>query len=380
MTRSALSIITIAIISLLSACGGGGGGGGGGSSGPSLDTQASITGANYDQVAGLAVRSNLLVADSPNYNNGYPAAVIGGFQPTTVNVMNLSRVQLAEMQKSRPLNGSELPIGVRPVGDAGDSTCPLGGTMNKTYTDALGAADTDLDPVANDKLVINYTNCRVNLLQEANNCLTISEPNKEVTLNGTVTTLIASVTSVAVYAAKLSYSNLKVEAVRNNAPVSSTVNGSINIALAATSPQITLSTAGSEILRTQTGSEVEQLSNALIRYDDNQQGCGPAAPNNSYAILPGSTGRVASSLLGYVDVSVTTALTGNSASGNSGFPGAGSVRVDGSGGTNMTISALNDAGEVQLAINGTNVNCPPNVKPKWSDVFAENLRNPLGCQ
>ena len=155
MTRNSLSICALATTALLSACGGGGGGGGGGSS-VSLDTPASITGANFSEIASLVVSSNLLVADSPNYNEGYPAAVIGGPQPTTVNVMNLSRMQLAEVKKVTPaeVTGPELPIGVRPVADEVDTPCSGGGTKTKRYTNAAGGPDTDLDPVTGDKLVI----------------------------------------------------------------------------------------------------------------------------------------------------------------------------------------------------------------------------------
>ena len=97
MIRNSLSIGALAMTAFLSACGGGGGGGGGTAT---IDTPVSITGANFARVASLAVRSNLIVADSPNFNEGYPAAVVASapccnesFKPVVMSVcVNWSRM------------------------------------------------------------------------------------------------------------------------------------------------------------------------------------------------------------------------------------------------------------------------------------------------
>ncbi len=377
MTRSALSIFALATTAFLSACGGGGGGGGG-NNGPTLDTPVSITGTNYDKIASLAVRSNLLVADSPNFNNGYPAAVIGVAAPTSVNVMNLTRMQLVEIKKpiAASFPGFELPAGVL-ITDQGQTPCDSG-TKTKTYTNAAGGADTDLDPVVGDKLEIVYNNCKLNLTKEANNCVLVLEPDHNITLNGKVTTVITAVTSPSVYTAKLTYEGLGVAGTRSNQNFSSTVNGKLVIALSATSPQITLSTEGGDTLSTSEAGETDRLSNAVIQYDDNQQGCGPGAPNNDYVIRAGSHGKVANSNLGYVNASVVTDLGGNSASGDKGFPSSGSVLIQSDDGTKMTITTQNADGSVQLSINNSVATCAQ--PPKWSDVFNGLLRQqPLSC-
>jgi hypothetical protein len=382
MTRTALSIFALATTAFFSACGGGGGGGGGGSSGPTLDTPVSITSANYSKVASLAVRSNLLVADSPNFNNGYPAAVIGVAPPTSVNVMNLTRMQLVEIKKpiaaSSP--GFELPAGVIP--DQGQQPCGATadfGTRTKTYTNAAGGVDEDLAPVIGDKLEIVYNNCKLNLTKEANNCVLVLESDRNITLNGKVTTVITAVNSPSVYTAKLTYEGLGVAGTRNSQSYSSTINGKLVIALSATSPQITLSTEGSDTLSTSDGVETDRLSNAVIQYDDNQQGCVPAAPNNDYVIRAGSRGKVANSNLGYVNASVATDLVGNSRTGDKGFPSSGSVLVQSDDGTRMTMSTLTPDGTVQLSINNSVVSCAQ--PPKWSDVFNDVLRAaPISCQ
>ncbi len=382
MTRTALSIIALAMTTLISACGGGGGGGGG-NNGPTLDTPISITAANYSQVASLAVRSNLLVADSPNYNYGYPAAVIGVAPPTSVNVMNLTRMQLVEIKKpiaaSSP--GFELPAGVL-ITDQGQQPCGATadfGTRTKTYTNATGGADTDLEPVAGDKLEIVYNNCKLNLTNEANNCVLVLESDRNITLNGKVTTVITTASSPSVYTAKLTYEDLGVAGTRNNQNFSSTVNGKLVIALSTTSPQITLSTEGSDTLSTSDASGTDRLSNAVIQYNDNQQGCVPGVPNNDYVIRAGSHGKVANSNLGYVNASVATDLVGNSASGDKGFPSSGSVLVQSDDGTKMTIATQSADGTVQLSINNSTVTCA--VQPKWSDVFNDVLKPaPLSCQ
>ena len=109
MIRNSLSICALATTAFLSACGGGGGGGSGGGT-ATIDTPVNISGANFARVASLAVRSNLIVADSPNYNEGYPAAVVASAPLPSVNVMNLSRMQLVEIKdrKSTRLNSSHV--------------------------------------------------------------------------------------------------------------------------------------------------------------------------------------------------------------------------------------------------------------------------------
>ena len=367
MTRNSRSICSLAITAFLSACGGGGGGGGGGGT-ATIDTPVSITGANFARVASLAVRSNLIVADSPNFNEGYPAAVVGNAPPPSINLMNLSRMQLAEINKVKPseMISAEAPIGVRPIIDSGSTPCALGGTKLKTYTD-----DGDLDTRnVNDKMVIEYTNCKLDLQQEANNCLSISETDKTVTLNGTVETLITAATSSTVFTSQLTYTNLNFTTARGTA----TINGKLLISLAAASPQITLTTVSGSPLTTSSGGVTERLQNATILYNDNQQACSVTDPsNNQYTILAGTTGQVASSDLGYVTVTVASDLVGDSDSPGGGFPDAGSIGIASDNGSNMTITAAGNS-TATVVVNGTAISCPPT----WLQIFSGNL--PAGCQ
>ena len=364
MTRNSLSIGALAMTAFLSACGGGGGGGGGGGT-ATIDTEAQIDDNNFARVASLAVRSNLIVADSPNFNEGYPAAVVANAPPPSVNVMNLSRMQLVEINKVTPseMISAEAPIGVRPITDGGTRRdCQLGGTKFKTYTD-----DGDLDTrTVNDKLVIEYINCKLDLQQEANNCLSISEPNKTVTLNGTVETLITAATSTTVFTSQLTYTNLNFAIDGRGA---ATINGKLLISLAA-SPQITLTTVSGSPLTTSSGGVTERLQNATIRYNDNQQGCSVTDPNNNqYTILAGTTGQVASSDLGFVNVTVAADLVGDSdsPSPDSGFPISGSIDIDGAGESKIHIDA---AGSGTADVK---VNAKEKCKLRWIDIFNNTL-------
>ena len=369
MTRSALSIITIAIISLLSACGGGGGGGGGGGSSVDINTQTSITNTNFGEVAGLAVRSNLIVADSPNYNEGFPATVVGETPRNSVNVMNMSRMQLVEISKVKP---SEMVSAVLPIGAApqnGPSNCgatAAEGTKTKTYIDS----DNELiTRNVDDKLTIDYSGCKLDLQQEAQNCVQVSDRPNNLTLNGRVETLITGV-SGADYTTQLTYTNLVVTGTRG----SSTINGNIVISVVEGTPKtITLTIGDIAGLTTKTGNETERLRSATIKYTDDQQGCATAASNNAYTILNTVTqGEVASSVLGFVNVNVTADLIGDSDI-DSGFPSSGSFHIAGAGGTNLDIVAAG-GGKATVKIN--NNNACANAQT-WNDLF-QGL--PGGCK
>ena len=366
MTRNSLSICALAMTAFLSACGGGGGGGGGGGT-ATIDTEAQIDDNNFARVASLAVRSNLIVADSPNYNEGYPAAIVGNAPPSSINLMNLSRMQLVEIIKVKPseMISAEAPIGVRPITDSGPTPCALGGTKLKTYTD-----DGDLDTRnVNDKLVIEYTNCKLDLQQEANNCLSISETDKTVTLNGTVETLITVATSTTEFTSQLTYTNLNFTTARGTA----TINGKLLISLAAVSPQITLTTVSGSPLTTSSGGVTERLQNATIRYNDNQQACGVTDPiNNRYTILAGTTGQVASSDLGYVTVTVASDLVGDSDSPGGGFPDSGIIEIRSDDASRMKITAAGNS-TATVEVNNT----PRPCTPTWLQIFNDTL--PSGC-
>ena len=370
MIRNSLSICALAITAFLSACGGGGGGGSGGGGGTAtIDTPISI-GANFARVASLAVRSNLIVADSPNYNEGYPAAVVASAPLPSVNVMNLSRMQLVEINKVKlnEMVGAQLPIGAAPVpattncGAAGD------GTKTKTFVDS----DNDLTTRnVGDKLTIVYSGCKLVLQQEAQNCVLISAPDKIVTLNGTVETEIKAFTSPTVYTSQLTYTNLNVSTARG----ASTINGKLLISLADVSPtKITLTSVSGSPLTQAGGGVTERLRNATIQYNDNQQGCDPTvANNNSYTILATTTAEVASSDLGFVTVSVTTPLTGDSDSPGGGFPEVGSINIASDDGSKMTIEAAGNS-KANVVVNGTAITCTPT----WLQIFEGTL--PAGCR
>ena len=372
MNRYPMNCFALALIVTLAACGGGGGGGGGGSGGGggvNIDTPVSITGSNFSQVASLAVRSNLIVADSPNYNEGYPAGAVGNAPLPSVNVMNLSRVQLVEINKVKPneMVSAELPIGAAPVG--GTTNCASGGTKTKTFTDD----DNNLTTLrVGDKLVIDYANCAFALQQEANNCVLISETNKNVTLKGAVETQITEVTSPLVYKSQLTYTNLVVTTARGTA----TINGKLLISLAAGPPQITLTSVDGSPLTQAVGGVTERLRVATIQYNDDQQGCDVNIPNNNnYTIFNTTRGEVASSDLGFVNFTVPINLVGDSDSAGGGFPEAGTVRIDGAGGTFMTIVAAGGS-TANVTINGRAVSCP--TTPTWLQIFNGQLAA-AGC-
>ena len=368
MTRNSLSICSLAITAFLSACGGGGGGGGGGGT-ATIDTPVSITGANFARVASLAVRSNLIVADSPNFNEGYPAAVVASAPLPSVNVMNLSRMQLVEINKVKPseMISAEAPIGAAPVGGTTNCGAVGDGTKTKTFIDADNEL---LTRNVGDKLTIVYTGCKLVLQQEAQNCVLISAPDKIVTLNGTIETEITEVTSPAVFKSQLTYTNLNVSTTRG----ATIINGKLLIALAAGSPQITLTSVTGNPFTQAGGGVTERLRNATIKYDDNQQGCDPSlVNNNNYTIFNSTTGEVASSDLGFVTVSVTSNLGGDSDSPGGGFPETGSIRITSDNGSNMTITAQGSS-TAEVVVNGTKISCTPT----WLQIFDGNL--PSGCQ
>lgn len=367
MTRSALSIITIAITTFLSACGGGGGGGGGGGSSVDINTQTSITNANFGEVAGLAVRSNLIVADSPNYNEGFPAAVSDVAPLNSVNVMNMSRMQLVEIDK---VKSSEIvsPVLVGLAPQNGPTPCGGGGTKTKTYIDSDNELTTRN---VGDKLTIDYSGCKLDLQQEAQNCVQVSDRPNNLTLDNRVETLITGV-SGADFVTKVTYTNLVVTGTRG----SSTINGNIVISVengVATTKTITLTTIDSAGLTTKTGNVTERLRSATIKYTDDQQGCATAASNNAYAILNTVTqGEVASSVLGFVNVSVTADLIGDSDI-DSGFPSSGRVLILGAGGTKLEIAAVG-GGKANITLNNIN---PCTNAQTWNDLF-QGL--PGGCK
>ena len=370
MIRNSLSICALATTAFLSACGGGGGGGSGGGGGTAtIDTPVNISGANFARVASLAVRSNLIVADSPNYNEGYPAAVVASAPLPSVNVMNLSRMQLVEINKVKPseMVSAEAPIGAAPVNSTTDCGAPGDGTKTKTYIDSNNELTTR--EVGN-KLTIFYSGCKLVLQQEAQNCVLISAPNKIVTLNGTVETEITEVTSPTVYKSQLTYTNLNVTTTRG----ATIINGKLLISLADGSPKITLTSVSGSPLTQAGGGVTERLRNATIQYDDNQQGCDPnLANNNSYTILATTTAEVASSDLGFVTVSVTTPLTGDSDSPGGGFPEVGSIKIASDGGSKMIITAAGNS-KANVEVNGTPIRCTPT----WLQIFEGAL--PAGCQ
>ena len=331
-----------------------------------IDTPVRIDNTTFARVASLAVRSNLIVADSPNFNEGYPAAIVGNAPPPSVNLMNLSRMQLVEINKVTPsqMVSPDLPIGAAPVN--GLSPCPLGGNKTKTYTDF----DNELATVERDnKLVIVYTGCKLELTQEANNCLSISETDKTVTLNGAVETLITAATSATEFTSQLTYTNLNFTTVRGTA----TINGKLLISLAAASPQITLTTVSGSPLTTSSGGVTERLQNATIRYNDNQQACGVTDPiNNRYTILAGTTGQVASSDLGYVTVNVISDLVGDSDSPGGGFPDSGIIEIRSEDASRMKITAAGNS-TATVEVNTT----PRPCTPTWLQIFNDTL--PSGC-
>ena len=360
MTRNSLSICSLAITAFLSACGGGGGGT------ATIDTPVRIDNTTFARVASLAVRSNLIVADSPNFNEGYPAAIVASAPPPSINLINLSRMQLVEISKikSNELISVEAPIGAAPVN--GPTPCLLGGSRNKTYTDL----DNELTTIEKDnKLVIVYTDCKLELTQEANNCLSISETDKKVTLNGKVETLITAVTSATVFTSQLTYTDLNFTTARGSA----TINGKLLISLAATSPHITLTTVSGSPLTTSSGGVTERLQNATIRYNDNQQGCSVTDPNNNqYTILAGTTGQVASSDLGYVNVTVSSDLVGDSDSPGGGFPDSGIIDIQSDDATKLRITAKGNS-TASVEVNNTARPCTPT----WLQIFSNTL--PTGC-
>ncbi len=329
MIRSAFSISALAITAILSACGGGGGGGG--SSGPNLDTQATISAANFAQVASLAVRGNTVVADSPNYNEGYPEFDVG----------------------VTPVNGLENCGAV--VAD---------GTRTRTYT------ETDADPATrdvNDKLVIDYNNCKFDLKKEVNNCVNISETSQVVTLIGRVETLVVGTTTTG-YTSILTFSNLQVTLSGGT----DTINGKLQMSSTVANPkQITFTSINSDPLRRVGGGVTERLRSATIAFTDNQQGCDTADPlNNAYTISSTTTSEVAASNLGFVNVTVTNNLGGDSDT-DGGFPTSGAVTINGSGGTFMTLTTL-AGGQVRMIINNVN-----QCDATWSQIFSGVL--PAGC-
>ena len=367
MTRNSLSIGALAMTAFLSACGGGGGGGGGGTA--TIDTPVSITGANFARVASLAVRSNLIVADSPNFNEGYPAAVVASAPLPSVNLMNLSRMQLVEINKVKPseMISAAAPIGAAPAGGTTDCGALGDGTKTKTFVDDDNELTTRK---VGDKLTIVYTGCKLVLQQEAQNCVLISAPDKIVTLDGTIETEITEVTSSAVYKSQLTYTNLNVSTTRG----ATIINGKLLIALAASSPKITLTSVTGSPLTQAGGGVTERLRNATIQYDDIQQGCSPnVVNNNNYTIFNSTTGEVASSDLGFVTVSVTSNLGGDSDSPGGGFPDTGSIRIASDNGSNMTITAAGSS-TANVVVNGTAISCTPT----WLQIFDGNL--PSGCQ
>ena len=82
---------------------------------------------------------------------------------------------------------------------------------------------------------------------------------------------------------------------------------------------------------------------------------------------------MASSDLGYVTVTVTSALVGDSDSPGGGFPETGSIGIASDNGSNMTITAATPT-TATVKVNGTAISCTPT----WLEIFSGKL--PAGCQ
>ncbi len=375
MIRNSLSVCALAMVSMLSACGGGGGGGGGdgggGSTDVGIDNPATISNSNFGEIAGLAVRSNLIVADNPNYNEGYPASIVGAEPRVMVNAVDLSRMQLVEISKVKPneIITAELPAGIVPVDAKTDCGAAGDGTKTRTYLDD----DRELSTrKVGDKLTIVYTGCKLELAQEASNCVLVTETaaNKKFTLNGTVETEVTA-TNASGYTTKLVYTNLIVAGTAGT----STINGNLSLEVSdGSSKVLTLKTLDAAGLTSKTGDTLERLRNATIKYSDNQEGCTNPAPNNAYVIFKDVTvGEVASNKLGYVNVSVSSDLVGNSAT-NGGFPNSGAFVVQGQGDNRMIITADPTTGKANIKFNVGTIPCT--TPQPWDHIF-QGL--PGGC-
>ena len=348
MNRYPLKLFALALTATLAACGGGGGGGGGG--GTSLTTPVTISATNFTDTASLVART-LNVADSPNFNEGFPAAVVHVAPLRGISILNLARVQMAQIAKVQPgeLRSAELPVGATPVPSPTPIACATSGTLTRTYTDANNDLDTLED---GNKLVITYANCKFDLLQEANNCI-LPVPSQKligVTLDGIVETTIKGAATKTEFATEVVYRSLKVT---NSANQTSTFNGSIQLSQTVAAPQFTVTVISGNPLQVTSGTVIEQLSSGVIKYDDNRQNCDPASDNNAYDIDAAATaGRVAANNLGYVDFDVTANLKGDSDL-TKGFPSSGKINITGGGGTVMTIEAIgSDQAKVEFNNNG----------------------------
>ena len=369
MIHNLRSISLLMLTAVLTACGGGGGGGGGGSSNNSgIPIQISTSTAG--KAASLVVQT-VVVGESPNYNEAFPAAVVGVSLPA-VSAFNLSRAYVAEVRDAAA-STTVLPTGVTtPV----PVSCKSG-SGTKTYSNgAAGTADPITVHAVGDTLDITYTDCVIDLIKEGNNCISPTSPLKDIKLNGSVRTTITSYTSASVFNVLVAYNNLRVA---SSTGATDTLNGSIAVkqdGTAAPSYDVTAESATGDTLRTTSSSgETQTLSATLIRVLDTQiagADCSTATPanNNAYNVKATSHGRVASSTAGYVDFTVNNDAVGDSDTAGGGFPDSGLITITGDGGISMTITGVR-SGNASVSINGSAA-----CVRTWVDLFAGNFS---GC-
>ena len=352
MTRNLRLVSLLMISAALTACGGGGGGGGG--STDKTNTPISISNATFGRAAALVVQT-VNVGESPNYNEGFPAAAVGVSLPA-VSAFTLSRAYVGEM-KSAQASGTVLPVGITtPV----PVTCKSG-SGTKTFSNGAGTADPITVHAVGDTLDITYSNCVIDLINEGNNCISPTSPLKDIKLNGRVLTTITGYRSATDFDILLAYSSLAVTNAAGNA--TDTLNGSIAVTQSGVAPNynITVQSAPNDTLRTTSSNGVTQtLSATAINLIDTQLAPArctpPVLPNNNYVIQANSHGRVASSADGYVNFNVDTATAGNSNTTGGGFPDSGLITITGEGGTFMTITAV-VPGLADVKLNGAATKC-----------------------
>ena len=360
MTRNLRLVSLLMISAALTACGGGGGGGGG--STDKTNTPISISNATFGRAAALVVQT-VNVGESPNYNEGFPAAAVGVSLPA-VSAFTLSRAYVGEM-KSAQASGTVLPVGITtPV----PVTCKSG-SGTKTFSNGAGTADPITVHAVGDTLDITYSNCVIDLINEGNNCISPTSPLKNIKLNGRVLTTITGYRSATDFDILLAYSSLAVTNAAGNA--TDTLNGSIAVTQSGVAPNynITVQSALNDTLRTTSSNGVTQtLSATAINLIDTQLApvscTAPVVPNNDYVIQPKSHGRVASSADGYVNFNVDTVTKGNSNTKGGGFPDSGLITITGEGATFMTIAAVG-TGLADVKLNGAATKC----KIAWDRLF-----------
>lgn len=309
-----ISVVAGAVL-LVAACGGGGSGGGGstgtGGGGSGSFAPLSITSSNAGQVASEAYAASDFAVSGATTTTDMVTFSANAASYSTFNLRSFADNYLQRLR----LRGSSQWVTPQQVWDDVWS-CSGGGTLTDTWNDA----DDSLDDSAGDTYSTTYSNC----------------VESGVTMNGGVTATLATLVgdTFADYqiSGSFGFNNLSI----SDSTFSVAIDGGMTYSASRTGSNVSVTLQIPSLTTTSAGVS-STIANATLQYSFHE-----STLAYSYTITATLSGT---SIGGQVTLSTIAPFAGT----GSGYPGSGSVRVTGAGGSSVTITAIG-GGNVRLDV------------------------------